>query len=171
LIDFNPQDPEEGISSHIKIFDLISFMMIFLKIKKIKSRIKNIFSMPDLNIRIFPYTITAFISCCACVWVFYIYLTQLRKTIGFSLIIILAISDFLYSINLTLNNFFPTLKLFGFYVFTPVFFFTIFFSIIWTSAISFLVYKSLGNSSSNMSKLFVKTLITVFAISLLFIVL
>ncbi len=124
--------------------------------------------MSDPDLHIFPYTITASISCCACFWVFYRYLTQIKKTIGFSLILVLAISDFLYAINVILNNFFPTLKIFGIYVYIPVFFFSIFFSIMWCSAISLLVYKSLVNNSHDMTKLFVKTLITVFSISLFF---
>lgn len=120
--------------------------------------------MLNLDIHIYPYSITAFISCCACVWVFFRYLIQIKKTIGFSMILVLAISDFVYSINVIVNNLFPAWTL-SFY--NPVFFFAIFFSIMWTSAISLLVYKSLANNSSNMKKLFAKTLITVLSISLL----
>jgi len=109
------------------------------------------------------YTLApAGLSCLACVWIFYRYIITLKKTIGLTMILILAISDFTFDLGLILfkllEKTFSSLD-FYFYMIIPLYF-----SIFWASAMSFLVFMSLKDKDFESKK---TLLITFFIVLLL----
>jgi len=77
----------------------------------------------------------------ACIWIFLRYLRQKQKSIGFSMIMILSISDTILSVLLLHSEI--THGYLGFTPYYIILYLTMYFSIFWASAISILVYKSL----------------------------
>ncbi len=95
------------------------------------------FNQETLYARLIP----ASLSCLACFWIFYRYAIALRKSIGFTLILILAISDLLYSLSIII---FKTISLpITGRALISISFLTMYFAIIWASVMGYLVLKSL----------------------------
>lgn len=94
--------------------------------------------------------IPSIIACLACLVLFFYYLTAKKRSIEASMVFILSVSDFLYS----LMNLFPYLfPSFDDAFFAIIQFFSLYFSIFWASTISFMVYKSLKDIHLNSKKL------------------
>ena len=102
----------------------------------------------------------------SCLWLFFKYFMQKRKNMAFSLVVILALSDFLFSLIGVMTTFFPLTHLSGFYHITL--FLTSYFSIFWASAISYIVYKSLKERDFNSSALVMKNGVLILIVSSLF---
>lgn len=106
------------------------------------------------------------LSCLACLWVFWKVFRQRRKSLGMLLILVLAISDFIFALNYILSDFFPAFFILeADYIYDFVYFFTMYFSVWWASAISFLVYKSLREKDFDFKCLFFTMIIPIFALS------
>lgn len=114
------------------------------------------------------YSIISVCSCLACMWLFYRFLKQMKKCIGSWLVVILGISDFFYSANVLLEEHFHEIKIGQIYIFAYIHNFSICFSILWASAISFIVYKSLSDRYSNQKVRFASTLVAILAASFIF---
>ncbi len=114
------------------------------------------------------YSIVSICSCIACLWLFYRFMRQMKKCIGSLLVVILGISDFLYSANVLLEENFHEIKIGQIYIFAYIHNFSICFSILWASAISWIVYKSLSDRYSNQKVRFVSTVITILVVSFCF---
>jgi len=112
-----------------------------------------------------PLLLPSFLTVLTCPLLFYKYAQKGWKKTGFSMIFILILSDFLYSLIVLATYFFPYANLSRIYRFS--FYFCASFSIYWASAIAFLVYKTLTSKDHiNANKLFLKTLLIVFAVTL-----
>jgi len=113
----------------------------------------------------------------SCLWLFFKYFSQFRinkKNTGFTLIIILVFSDFVFSSNILIflikESFIDSYMALS----IGIYFFALYFSVLWASAIAYLVYKSLQklNEESKQplvehetNQPFAKTLITVLIIT------
>ena len=106
------------------------------------------------------------LTCISCLWLFFKFFFEKRKTIAFSLIFILALSDFIFSLTGIISHFFPLTILSQTY--RIALFLTSHFSIFWVSAISFVVYKSLKERDLNSKALVMKSVIGIFTISVIF---
>lgn len=107
-----------------------------------------------------PLLIPSVLTILACPWLFVKYANQGWKRAGFSMIFILTLSDFLYSLTVLTSVLFPYAVMSNYYRFG--FYFGSYFSIYWASAIAFLVYKSLTSQNAiNTKQLFIKTLLIV----------
>lgn len=113
-----------------------------------------------------PLLIPSFLTALTCPFLFFKYAQKGWKRTGFSMIFILILSDFLYSLIVLATYFFPYADFSHIYRFG--FYFCSNFSIYWASAIAFLVYKTLTSKGSiNANKLFLKTLLIVLAVTLI----
>jgi len=112
------------------------------------------------------YNIISVCSCIACLWLFYRYIRQMKKSVGSLLIVILGLSDFLYSIDVLLVATSREMKVGDIYLFAYTSSFSLCFSILWASAISFIVYKSISDRYSNQRVCFIKTLVTMLIVAL-----
>lgn len=82
------------------------------------------------------------ISICGCLWVFACYLKASVKTIGFKMILILSISDFMFH-TLVIAKYWtdsPSLSTIETFISNAM----VRFSLFWASNISFFLYKMLG---------------------------
>ena len=105
--------------------------------------------MITLNEVIYPLA-PAGLSCLACIWIFYRYIITLKKTVGLTMILILAISDFAFDLGLILFKFFEkSFSNFDFYFYMII---PLYFSIFWASAMSFLVFMSLRDKDFESKK-------------------
>ena len=113
-----------------------------------------------------PESIPAFLSCIACLWLFTKLVFHKKKSLGILLILVLAISDFIFALNNLLSCFFPDFLIIetnNAYDF--IYFSSIYFSTWWASTISFLVYKSLRDKDFNSKRPFLKMLIPILFLS------
>jgi len=111
--------------------------------------------------------ITPVLTSGSCLWMFYKYFSQFhinKKNTGFSLIIILILSDFIFSLNLLFFIINPSFMGAFMSFAVALYFFTLYFSVIWASAISFLVYKTLQNMNYDSRQRLAKTLLLVFVV-------
>jgi len=113
------------------------------------------FSIRDVFSTIIPGTLT----CCSCLWFFSKYIRQRLKPVAFTMVLILALSDFIYSMTSLATLFFPNVQWARLYHNT--FFISTHFSIFWASAMSFLVYRSVKGKDFNSNKLIIQTAIVV----------
>ncbi len=93
------------------------------------------------------YTVlpTTSLTCLACAWLFFKYLRESDKNSGFSMVIILAISDFIYSSTLFANYFFPdSIGGTGYFILLLS---TLYFSMYWAGAISFFAFQTVKNKN------------------------
>lgn len=77
----------------------------------------------------------------SCLWLFFKYCKQTQKGTGFTLIVILTVSDLIFSLTSLGATIFPFV--FMRYVYQTLFYTTTYFSVLWASAMAFIVYKSL----------------------------
>ena len=111
-------------------------------------------------------SIPAILSCLACLWIFLKVFAQRKTSLGTLLILVLAISDFIFGLNNILSYFFPDFFILeADDVYDFVYFFAMYFSVWWASAISFLVYKSLREKDFDFKCSFFKMLIPIFVLS------
>ncbi len=104
---------------------------------------------------------TSVLSGLGCLWIIFKYFQQPKDNIGLLLIFVLALSDLSFSFNIiSLHLFDPSIAN------DVAFFFSMQFSVIWASAVSYIVYKSLQDSAINIMNLFRKTLGIVILISI-----
>lgn len=88
-----------------------------------------------------------------------------RKNTGFTLIIILILSDFFFSLNLAYFQIAESYNDFVLSISVGLYFFALYFSVIWASAISILVYKALQTLNYESNKRIFKTALIVLVIS------
>jgi len=81
----------------------------------------------------------------ACLWLFFKYITEPEKNSGFSMVIILAISDLIYSTTLFSNCLFP--DHIGGNIFYLISLSTLYFSIYWAGTISVFVYQTVRDKN------------------------
>ena len=101
-------------------------------------------------------TPSALLTCVACSYIFVKYFQQHRKSLGLTLIFILALSDFLFCLNLILSNHFGAFFTEKTNLYVLLYFGCMHFSIGWASTISFLVYKSLLGRNFETSSIVLK---------------
>jgi len=108
------------------------------------------------------YTIApAALSCLASLWIAYRYINAVNKTVGLTMILILAISDFFFDLGLLIFKILDdTFTYLNFYKLIII---PLYFAIFWATAMSFLVYMSLQNKDFESKK----TLLLTFFITLL----
>ena len=101
------------------------------------------------------------LSCLASLWILYRYITALKKTVGLTMILILASSDFTFDLGLLLFKIMgDTFSSMNFYQLMII---PLYFTIFWATAMSFLVYKSLRDKDFESKK----TLLITFLVILL----
>ena len=102
------------------------------------------------------------LSCLACLWLFLRYFIARSRSIGFTMIFVLAMSDFIFSASFLLTTLVEKIDP---QIYFPLFFVSIHFSIYWASGIAFLVYKSLKDVNFNSRKSFCFVFIVTFALA------
>ena len=104
--------------------------------------------------------ISASLTCLGCLWLFYKYCQLKHKNVGFSMIFILSVSDFILGILMLFSRLFyntgPQL-----YFLDNVMYFLVFFSLYWASAMAFLVYRSLKDQDYTSQRMITRTVILV----------
>jgi len=113
---------------------------------------------PDVLARLVP----SGLSCLACLWLFLRYFIARNRSIGFSMVFVLAMADFIFSASFILITFEENISP---QIYFAIFFVSIHFSIYWASGIAILVYKSLKDVDFNSRKSFLIVFLIVFAIS------
>ena len=119
------------------------------------------FDQETLYARLIP----AALSCFACFWIFYRYAIALRKSVGFTLILILAISDLLYSLSIIVIK--TILLPITMRTLVTISFLTMYFSVLWASVMGYLVLKSLKTKDFYSISLVIKMALFTIALSLL----
>jgi len=122
--------------------------------------------LPITLLDVLAAILPASLSCLGTFWLFYRFLRLISPNIGFSMVLILGVSDLLQSVVVLLDTLIPGMILNK--VSNCLFFLSIYFSIFWASSMSFLVYRSIKYIDFNSKIAFIKTLIFVFILSLLF---
>ena len=117
----------------------------------------------------FNYAIpSAIITCMACFYIFIKYFQQPKKSLGLTLIFILTLSDFIFSLNQLLSYYFADFFATKTNLYIILYFGCMHFSIGWASAISFLVYKSLLGRNFETSAVIIKAFLIIFGLSVAF---
>jgi len=120
------------------------------------------FDQETLYARLIP----AALSCFACFWIIYRYAIALRKSVGFTLILILAISDLFYSLSIiVIKTVYLSLTM---RTLVAISFLTMYFSVLWASVMGYLVLKSLKTKEFNSIRSVIKMTILTISLSLLF---
>jgi len=101
------------------------------------------------------------LSILGCLWIIFKYFQQPKNNIGLLLIFVLAISDLIFSLSILIQDIMNTISP----IFDVLFSFTMYFSILWASAVSYIVYKSLKDLDFNLPKVFRNTILMIFIIS------
>jgi len=117
-----------------------------------------------------PTLIPSLLTVITCPWLFFRYAQKGWRRVGFSMIFVLTLSDFLYSSTVLVTIFYPYIDMSPYYRLS--FYFCSNFSIYWASAIAFLVYKTLiSKDSLNIKKLFLQTLLAALTITIISVIL
>ncbi len=117
-----------------------------------------------------PCLIPSLLTVITCPWLFFRFAQKGWRRVGFSMIFVLTLSDFLYSSTVLATIFYPYVDMSSYYRLS--FYFCSNFSIYWASAIAFLVYKTLKSKDTpNIKKLFIKTLLIALTISIVSVIL
>jgi len=114
--------------------------------------------MEDLEIVAALNILFSALTILTCTWLFIKYLTARKKHVGFTLIFVLALADACYGIISLFSDIFPEIVIGSVDLFESLFFFSMHFSIIWSSAIAYLVYRSLKDKNFESNMLVLKTL-------------
>ena len=117
-------------------------------------------------VALLPIVIPASLTCLTCPYLFIKYFLQKEKNMGFTMIFLLTLSDFIFSLAALSSSVYPYLPFGRLYRFSLCM--GMYFSILWASAIAFLIYKSLQLGNFSSKKTFFKTLALVIVLSLLF---
>ncbi len=114
---------------------------------------------------VYPYHFASALSIIACLWLFFKYIKQMNKGVKSLLVVVLAVSDLIYSANHILEDYCTEKpserKIFHFFET-----FSICFSIFWASAIAYIVYKNLADRYLNLKKLFLKVFFVILTLVL-----
>ncbi len=118
-------------------------------------------NIPELLGTLVPATLT----CLACIGLFGKYIKMKNQSLGFSVVIILCLSNFIFSTAIILRKL-------GFsivedMIFLNIFHTAMFFSIFWASTVSYLVYYSLTDEHFVSKRIIVKTALVILPLSLL----
>lgn len=104
------------------------------------------------------------ISICACFLLFYLYFYLPRKSVGFQMILVLCISDFIFHTMMLIFTW-TSIPLVA-DISETVCHVTLRFSIFWASSIAFLIYQSLNMQNAYESEVYSKkTFIVTFLVS------
>jgi len=104
---------------------------------------------------------TTALSSLSCLWIIFKYFQQPKDNIGLLLIFVLAISDLLFACSILTLHFIEeetTIQ-------DAIFFFSMQFSIMWASAVSYIVYRSLRDTTLNVMRLFRRILAALLLLS------
>lgn len=96
---------------------------------------------------IFSSVIPSALTCLGCLWLLISFTFLSRKIIGHYMIALLAISDLMFGVDMLAATFKPIIQTESAFIYTS--FFSMYFSVIWASGISVLVYRSLKNENFN----------------------
>lgn len=126
-----------------------------------------------MSLRIFGFelnyaTPSATLTCVACSYIFVKYFQQRRKSLGLTLIFILALSDFIFCLNQVLSYYFGEFFAGQTNLYVILYFGCMHFSIGWASTISFLVYKSLLGRNFETNSVVLKFFFLILTISAAF---
>ncbi len=113
--------------------------------------------MEDIEIVTAVNALASALTILTCFWLFIKYLTARKKHVGFTLIFILALADACYGTTSLFSDLFPDTVIGSVDLFESLFFFSLHFSIIWSSAIAYLVYRSLKDRNFESNTLVLKT--------------
>lgn len=116
--------------------------------------------------RIYPYHFASVLSIIACFWLFFKYIRQMSKGVKSLLVVILAVSDLIYSMNHLLEDYWLEYSTFQRNIGNFCNAFSICFSIFWASAIAFIVYKNLADRYINLKDLFIKVFLVILFLAL-----
>lgn len=114
--------------------------------------------MEDIDIVTAANTVSSVLTIITCSWLFIKYLTARKRNVGFTLIIILAFADTCYGLTSLFSDLFPDIAIGSVDLFQTFFFYSMHFSIIWSCAISYLVYRSLKDKNFESNTLILKAL-------------
>lgn len=103
---------------------------------------------------------TTVLSILSCFWIFFKYFQQPKNNIGLLLIFVLAIADLVFACSILSLRFSEETN-----IHDLVIFFSMQFSVMWASAVAFIVYKSLQDITLKKMRLFQTTLWTVIFLS------
>ena len=93
---------------------------------------------------------TTILSTLSSLWIIFKYFQQPKNNIGLLLIFVLALSDLIFAFSLLTIHFTDEETYFQ----DIPFFFSMQFSIMWSAAVSYIVYKSLQDTTFNIMRLF-----------------
>ena len=119
--------------------------------------------LPITLLDVLASILPASLSCLASLWLFYRFFRSNSSNIGFSMVVILGLSDLIQCIVVLLDTIIP--EMIYNKVVNGFFFLSTYFSIFWASAMAFLVYRSIKYVDFNSKEAFVKTLVIVFVLS------
>jgi len=102
----------------------------------------------------------------SCLWLFFKYCKQTQNGTGFTLIVILTVSDFIFSLTSLCATLFPFVSMR--YIYQTLFYTTTYFSVLWASAMAFFVYKSLKEREFDSQPIVFKGASLVLCIAILF---
>jgi len=110
--------------------------------------------------------IPAALTCLACIGLFLKYMKMKNQSVGFSVVIILCISNFVFSTAIILRIL-PSIPFTEEVLFQNAFHTAMFFSIYWASTVCYLVYYSLIDENFACKKIVVKTALAILALALI----
>lgn len=110
--------------------------------------------------------VPAALTCLACIGLFLKYIKMKNQSVGFSVVIILCISNFVFSTAIILRIL-PSIPFTEELIFKNVFHTAMFFSIYWASTVCYLVYYSLVDENFACKKIVAKTALAILALALI----
>ena len=118
----------------------------------------------DSFVVMLPVIIPAALTCLTCPYLFFKYFFHREKSLGFSMVFLLTLSDWIFSLAALMSAIIPDLRLSEVYrigLYTGMFF-----SIFWAAAIAYLIYKSLITRDFDPKKSFIRTFALVLVLSI-----
>ena len=109
--------------------------------------------------------IPAALTCLACIGLFLKYIKMKNQSVGFSVVIILCLSNFVFSTAIILRIL-PKVTFTDDGFFKNVFHTAMFFSIYWAATVCYLVYHSLIDENFASKKIIAKTAFAILALAL-----
>ena len=103
---------------------------------------------------------TSALASLSCFWIIFKYFQQPKNNIGLLLIFVLAIADLIFSLGIFISNF-----IYLFDTWDIILILSMEFSIMWASAVAYIVYKSLQDKHFNLPKVFWSTIFMIIILS------
>ena len=131
-------------------------------IKKLTSYFnKRIIFLPSFPLQMISFEIyTSALASLSCFWIIFKYFQQPKNNIGLLLIFVLAIADLIFSLGIFISNF-----IYLFDTWDIILILSMEFSIMWASAVAYIVYKSLQDKHFNLPKVFWSTILVIIILS------